>query len=271
MIHLKSQEAIEAIRKSCMIVCGALQVVAENIGPGVKGTTIDEMAESYIRDQGALPGFKGYNGFPATLCVSVNECVVHGIPNDKEFQEGDIVSVDCGSLLDGYYGDSAFTFAIGEIDQEVKKLLEVTNQALYLGIEAAKKGNRIGDIGFAVQNFTEGQHGYSVVRELVGHGIGQSLHEAPEVPNYGKRGRGPKIKEGLVIAIEPMINLGRKEITMDSDGWSIITRDRKPSAHFEHTIAITKDGPIRLTGPPNDEELKDLPDWLHDQSQWVIW
>ena len=247
MIILKNEGQIELIRKSCLIVCGALAEVAKIIKPGITGKEIDKRAEEYIRDQNAVPGFKGYGGFPGTLCISSNECVVHGIPNDKPFEEGDIVSVDCGAVQEGYYGDSAYTFAIGEVSDEIKLLLDATNQSLYLGIEQAVVGNRIGDIGFAIQEYTERQNGYSVVRELVGHGLGKNLHEAPEVPNYGKRGRGPKIEAGLVIAIEPMINLGRKEVTQDRDGWSIITRDRKPSAHFEHTIAVTADGPDILS------------------------
>lgn len=247
MIKLKTSEQIEAIRKSCMIVCGALAEVAKVIGPGVTGHQINDVAETYIRDMGAVPGFLGYNGFPGTLCISKNECVVHGIPDDVAFEEGDIVSVDCGSILNEYYGDSAYTFAIGEVGEEIKKLLDVTNESLYIGIEQARVGNRIGDVGHAIQEYTEGQHGYSVVRELVGHGLGKSLHEAPEVPNYGQRGRGPKIEEGLVIAIEPMINLGKKGIVQLNDGWSIVTKDRRPSAHFEHTIAVTVQGPVQLS------------------------
>jgi methionyl aminopeptidase len=247
MIILKNESQIESIRKSCLIVCGALAEVAKIIKPGITGKEIDQRAEEYIRDQKAVPGFKGYGGFPGTLCISTNECVVHGIPNEKPFKEGDIVSVDCGAILDGYYGDSAYTFAIGEVGEELKSLLDTTNNSLYLGIEQAVVGNRIGDIGHAIQEYTERQKGYSVVRELVGHGLGESLHEAPEVPNYGKRGRGPKIEAGLVIAIEPMINLGRKEVSQHNDGWSIITRDKKPSAHFEHTIAVKIEGPDILS------------------------
>lgn len=247
MIILKNEEQINAIRESCMIVCGALTEVAKVIGPGVTGWEIDKLAEDYIRSQNAVPAFKGHGGFPGSLCISRNECVVHGIPSDEPFKEGDIVSVDCGSILNGYYGDSAYTFAIGEVHDEVKKLLDVTNQSLYLGIDQARVGNRIGDIGHAIQEYTERQHKYSVVRELVGHGIGENLHEPPEVPNYGKRGRGTKIELGLVIAIEPMINLGKKDIMQLRDGWSIVTRDKKPSAHFEHTIAVTEGGPVTLS------------------------
>ena len=264
MIILKNEEEIQSIRDSCMIVCGALTEVSKIIGPGVTGKEIDKVAESYIRDQGAVPGFLGYNCFPGTLCISINECVVHGIPKDEPFKEGDIVSVDCGSILNDYYGDSAYTFAIGEVSEEIKRLLDVTNNSLYLGIEQARIGNRIGDIGYAIQEYTERQEGFSVVRELVGHGVGKSLHEAPEVPNYGYRGRGTKIQEGLVIAIEPMINLGRKDIVQLKDGWSIVTRDRKPAAHFEHTIAVTSDGPKQLSDHSSViEGIKNNPNLSH--------
>jgi methionyl aminopeptidase len=239
MIYYKTPDQIELIRESCLLVCKTLSLVGEMIKPGINGKKIDDAAEAFIRDHGAVPGFKGYNGFPATLCVSINEAVVHGIPNGREFQDGDIVSVDCGVYMNDFFGDAAFTFALGDVKEETMKLLRVTNDSLYLAIESAVLGNRIGDIGFAVQDFAEKKHGYSVVRELVGHGIGKNLHEAPEVPNYGKRGRGQKLKEGLVIAIEPMVNLGKKEIRQADDGWTIITRDKLPSAHYEHTIAIT--------------------------------
>ncbi len=238
MIYYKSLEEVGKIRKSCRIVCDALTRVAELIKPGVTGLELDAAAEEVIRDRGAIPGFKGYNGFPATLCISRNDCVVHGIPNDEALQEGDIVSIDCGSLMDGFYGDAAYTFALGDIDDSVMQLLVVTRASLYRGIEAARAGNRMGDIGHAVQSFCEKEHAYGVVRELVGHGIGTSLHESPEVPNYGRRGMGPKLKPGLVIAIEPMVNLGKKHVRQASDGWTIRTRDGLPSAHYEHTIAI---------------------------------
>ena len=242
MVFYKTDEEIELIRESCLLVCKALTHVASIIKPGVSGEKIDKEAEELIRDHGAVPGFKGYRGFPATLCISINEGIVHGIPSKKEFQDGDVVSVDCGSLMNGFYGDSAYTFALGNVKDDVMELLRVTNTSLYKAIEAAIPGNRIGDIGFAVQQYCEKEHKYGVVRELVGHGIGRELHESPEVPNYGKRGGGPKIKEGLVIAIEPMVNLGRKEVRQSSDGWTIISKDRKPSAHFEHTIAIKPEG-----------------------------
>ncbi len=240
MIQYKSAEAIEKVRRSCLIVSDALTRVAELLKPGVSGIEIDSAAEEVIRDHGAIPGFKGYNGFPSTLCVSVNEAVVHGIPSQDVFEDGDIVSVDCGSLFDGYYGDAAYTFAIGDVEKEVMQLLEVTKTSLYRAIDQAIEGQRLGDIGYAVQSFCERDYPYSVVRELVGHGIGEKLHEAPEVPNYGKRGRGIKLKEGLVIAIEPMVNLGRKHVAQAKDGWTIRTKDRKASAHYEHSVAVGK-------------------------------
>jgi len=237
MIYLKSEEEIELLRKSNLLVSKAHAEVAKFIEPGVKTLKLDKVAEEFIRDNGAIPGFLGYSGFPNTLCISVNSVVVHGIPSNYELKEGDIVSVDCGVLLNGYYGDSAYTFAIGEVDSKVIKLLQTTKESLYVGIENAREGNRIGDIGYAIQTYVE-KYGYSVVREMVGHGIGRKLHEKPEVPNYGKKGNGKRIQDGLVIAIEPMINMGRKEISIASDGWTVKTIDNKPSAHFEHTIAI---------------------------------
>ncbi len=243
MIHLKSAEEIELIRQSCLLVCQTLAEVGKVIRPGMSGAEIDRLAETFVRDHGATPAFKGYRGFPATLCVSRNEQVVHGIPTGEQvFQDGDIVSVDCGVLLNGYFGDSAYTFPLGAVDPETMKLCTVTNTSLYLAIEQAEAGNRLGDIGYAVQHYVEGQHKYGVVRELVGHGIGKSLHEEPEVPNYGKRGRGIKLREGLVIAIEPMVNLGRRSVGTEKDGWTVIAKDRKPSAHYEHTVAVRKGG-----------------------------
>lgn len=239
MIYLKTDEEIELLRESSLLVGKTLAEVAKLIKPGVTTLELDKVAEEFIRDHGAVPGFKDYQGFPNSLCTSVNEAVVHGIPNDNPLKEGDIVSVDCGTLMNGFYGDSAYTFAVGEIKPEVQKLLEATKMSLYKGIEEAVVGKRIGDIGYAVQQYTENL-GYGVVRELVGHGVGRKLHEKPEVPNYGKRGRGTKLQDGLVIAIEPMINLGRKEVMQDEDGWTIITADRKPSAHYEHTVAVRK-------------------------------
>ncbi|HHS96257.1 MAG TPA: type I methionyl aminopeptidase, partial [Phaeodactylibacter sp.] len=205
-------------------------------------------------DHGALPGFKGYNDFPNTLCISVNEAVVHGIPSQRPFQNGDIVSVDCGTFMSGFFGDAAYSFAIGEVPQDVMQLLRVTKTSLYKGIEQVKKGNRVGDIGYAIQYFCESVNPYGVVRELVGHGVGKDLHEAPEVPNFGRRGNGPRLKDGLVIAIEPMVNMGKKEVMQTEDGWTIISKDRKPSAHFEHTVALKKEGVDILSSHKEIEE-----------------
>jgi methionyl aminopeptidase len=240
MIHYKTNEEIELIRESSLLVGRTLAEVAKRIGPGVRTIDLDKVAEQFIRDHNAVPGFLGYNGFPFTLCVSVNEHVVHGFPGPGELQEGDIVSVDCGVLMNEFYGDSAYTFAIGEIDEENRMLMKRTKEALYKAIGVAVEGMRIGDIGHAVQSYVE-SYGYSVVRDLVGHGLGRSLHEKPEVPNYGKRGTGVKLKEGMAIAIEPMINLGSKEVLQEKDGWTIRTADRQPSAHFEHTVAVKPD------------------------------
>jgi methionyl aminopeptidase len=240
MIYYKTIEEIERIRESSLLVARTLAEVAKRIGPGVTSLELDKLAEEFIRDHGAIPAFKGYNGFPASLCVSPNSEVVHGIPNNKPFKEGDIVSVDCGVLKNEYYGDSAYTFPIGNVSDAVRSLLRVTKESLYQGINAAVEGKRLQDISFEIQTYCE-SHGYSVVRELVGHGIGRQLHEAPEVPNFGKRGSGPKLKQGLVIAIEPMINMGRKNVLHGKDGWTITTQDGLPSAHFEHTIAVGKD------------------------------
>ena len=242
MVYYKTDEEIELIRESCLLVCKTLAHVASLIRPGISGREIDRAAEELILDHGAKPAFKGYRGFPATLCVSVNEQVVHGIPGkDQIFSEGDIVSVDCGVKMNGYFGDAAYTFPLGAVSEEVMKLCRVTYASLYRAIDAAAAGNRLGDIGYAVQDFVEKEHKFGVVRELVGHGLGRALHEAPEVPNYGRRGRGMLLKEGLVIALEPMVNLGKKEVRTARDGWTVFARDRKPSAHYEHTVAIRND------------------------------
>ena len=246
MIYLKTEEEIELLRENNLLVSATLAEVGRSIKPGVTTRQLDKLAEEFIRSHGAVPGFLGYGGFPATLCVSVNENVVHGIPSDYALKEGDIVSVDCGTVMKGFYGDSAYTFAVGNIDSEVKRLLDVTKEALYKGVAQAKAGNRIGDISAAVQEHAE-TNGYSVVRELVGHGLGRNMHEDPEVPNYGARGRGPLLKEGMVICIEPMINMGVKNVVFEKDGWTVRTRDRKPSAHFEFAVAIRKDGADVLT------------------------
>ena len=237
MIYLKIDEEIELMRIANRLVGTTLAEVAKVIAPGITTLQLDKIAEEFIRDNGAIPLFKGYNGFPNSLCISVNESVVHGIPGTYQLKEGDILSVDCGTQINGYCGDSAYTFEVGEVDAEVKKLLQTTKEALYQGIENAVEGKRTGDIGNAVQTYCENR-GYSVVRELVGHGIGKNMHEAPEVPNYGKKGYGTLLKSGMCIAIEPMINMGRRNVKFEKDGWTVRTADRKPSAHFEHTVAI---------------------------------
>jgi len=236
---IKTREEIELIRESSLLVGKTLAEIAKIIKPGIQTIKLDEVAEEFIRDHEAKPGFKGYGGFPYTLCISVNEHVVHGFPSKRELVDGDIVSVDCGVLKNGFYGDSAYTFAIGEVEEETKLLLERTKDSLYLGIKQAVVGKRVGDIGNAIQTFVEG-FGYSVVRDLVGHGLGKNLHEKPEVPNYGKKGNGPMLQEGLVLAIEPMINLGGKKVVQEKDGWTFRTADRKPSAHYEHDVVVGK-------------------------------
>ncbi|MBT5615772.1 MAG: type I methionyl aminopeptidase [Flavobacteriales bacterium] len=239
MIYYKTEEEIDLIRNSSLLVAKTHAEIAGLIKPGITTLALDKIAEEFIRDNGGVPAFKGYGGFPNTLCMSPNDQVVHGIPNDRVLEDGEILSVDCGVVMNGYFGDSAFTYEVGEVDAETKQLLKVTKESLYKGIEMAVSGNRIGDIGYAVQKHVE-SFGYGVVRELVGHGVGKNLHESPEVPNYGRRGRGAKLQEGLVIAIEPMINMGTRKILQHNDGWTITTIDNKPSAHFEHTIVVRK-------------------------------
>ena len=239
VIYLKTDEEIELMRESNRLVGMTHGELSKHIRPGITTLQLDKIADEFIRDHGAVPSFFGYGGFPNSICTSVNEHVVHGIPNNIPLQNGDIVSVDCGTIKNGFNGDSAYTFCVGEVADEVKELLRVTRKSLYLGIEQAIEGNRIGDIGYAVQEYCEAR-GYSVVREMVGHGVGRDLHEAPEVPNYGRRGNGIKLRKGMVIAIEPMINLGKRQILMEDDQWTIRTVDRKVSAHFEHTVAIGK-------------------------------
>jgi methionyl aminopeptidase len=241
MIYIKTAEEIALLRESNLLVSKTLAEIAKYIAPGVTTLSLDKIAEEFIRDHKAIPGFLGYKGYPKTLCTSVNQQVVHGIPSGYLLREGDIISVDCGALYQGYYGDSAYTFAIGEISDRLKLLLKTTRESLYKGIEQAKEGNRVGDIGHAIQEYCEKQN-FTVVREMVGHGIGKGLHEAPEVPNYGRRGHGVRLQEGMVFCIEPMINMGRKEIRQDADGWTIQTADNLPSAHFEHCVAIGKNG-----------------------------
>jgi methionyl aminopeptidase len=240
MIHYKTKAEIETMRESSLLVGKALAEVAKSIRPGITTSYLDSVAEQFIRDNGAVPSFKGYRDFPFASCMSVNDAVVHGFPTKKELKEGDVVSVDIGVYKNGFHGDSAYTFALVNISDDIKQLMKVTKQSLYKGIEKAVHGNRVGDIAFAVQDYTEKQYGYGVVRELVGHGLGRHLHEDPQVPNYGKRGSGPKLKEWMAIAIEPMINLGTKDVFHDNDGWTVRTADKKPSAHYEHTVCIQK-------------------------------
>ena len=242
MITLKTEDEIDLLRAANLLVAKTLAEIAKEIAPGVTTKQLDKIAETFIRDNGAVPTFKGFPNhygpeFPASICTSVNDTVVHGIPNDEPLKDGDIVSVDCGTLLNGFNGDSCYTFRVGEVSEEVDRLLKVTKESLYLGIEAAKAGHRLGDIGNAVQTHCE-KHGYGVVREFVGHGIGRKMHEEPMVPNYGRRGNGMLMRNGLCIAIEPMITMGAKDVVLLQDHWSVKTRDGKPAAHFEHTIAI---------------------------------
>jgi methionyl aminopeptidase len=239
MLNIKTKEEIEVLRHNNLLVSKTLAEVAKLVKPGVTTLELDKRAEEFIRDNNAEPGFKGYHGFPGTLCTSVNNQVVHGIPSSYELVEGDIVSVDCGVKKDGFYGDTAFTFKVGKVDEKVSQLLQVTREALWEGVKNAVAGKRLGDIGFAVQKHAE-ENGFSVVREMVGHGLGKNLHEAPEVPNYGKRGKGQKLPDGLVLCIEPMINMGKKEIIQDRDGWTIRTLDKMPSAHFEFAVVVRK-------------------------------
>ena len=263
MSLIKTSEEIELIRESAQLVSKTLGMLASEIKPGINTLYLDNLAESFIRDHKGVPGFLGLYDFPNTLCISPNSQVVHGIPNKEIIKEGDILSIDCGVLKNGYYGDHAFTFPVGEVDKEILQLLETTKQSLYVGIEQFKVGNRVGDVGYAIQNYNESK-GYGVVRELVGHGLGKEMHEKPEMPNYGKRGTGKKIQEGMVVAIEPMINMGTPNINQLNDGWTILTRDNKPSAHFEHNIAIVNGKPKLLStfdyiydslGIKSDEEI----------------
>ncbi len=246
MIIAKTAEEIELMRQSALIVSKTLGMLATEIKEGVTTNYLDSIAETFIRDHGALPGFKGLYDCPSTLLCSVNEAVVHGLPTETPLKNGDIVSVDCGALMNDFYGDHAYTFEIGEVDSETKKLIEVTKASLYKGIEALKIGNRVGDVGYAIQHYCESE-GYGVVRELVGHGLGRKMHEDPEMPNYGRRGKGKKFIEGMVVAIEPMINMGTHKVKQLKDGWTIVTLDGKPSVHFEHDIAIVNGKPEILS------------------------
>lgn len=246
MIQLKTLEEIELMRESALVVSKTLGMIAAEIKPGANALQLDKLAEEFIRDHGAEPGFLGMYGFPNTLNMSPNAQVVHGIPNAEPLKDGDIISVDCGALKNGYYGDHAYTFAVGEVAAATKKLLRVTKESLYKGIQEFRLGNRVGDVGYAIQKYTE-DHGYGAVRELVGHGLGKKLHEKPEMPNYGKRGRGKKFANGMVVAIEPMINMGTRRIKQLKDGWTILTADGQPSAHFEHDVALIDGKPELLS------------------------
>jgi len=246
MIIVKTREEIELMRESALIVSKTLGALAAEVKPGVTTLQLDKIAETCIRDHGAIPGFLGLYDFPNTLCMSPNEQIVHGIPNDKPLENGDIISIDCGALKNGFYGDHAYTFEVGEVEPETKKLLRVTKESLYKGIAEFKFGNRVGDVGYAIQKYCE-DHGYGIVRELVGHGVGATMHEDPEMPNYGRRGRGKKFIEGMVVAIEPMVNRGTHRIKQHRDGWTITTRDNEPSAHFEHDVALVDGKPELLS------------------------
>ena len=246
MIIPKTREEIELMRESALIVSKTLGMIASEIKPGVTTLYLDKLAEEFIRDHDAIPGFLGLYNFPNTLCMSPNAQVVHGIPNSSPLEEGDIISVDCGAIKNEFYGDHAYTFAVGEIDPETEKLLQVTKESLYVGIREFKAGNRVGDVGYAIQKYTEA-HGYGVVRDLVGHGLGKKMHEDPNMPNFGRRGRGKKFIEGMVVAIEPMINMGVKDIKFLRDGWTVLTKDGKPSAHFEHDVALVNGKPELLS------------------------
>ena len=246
MIITKTREEIELMRESALVVSRTLGMLAKEVKPGVTTIYLDRIAEEFIREQGAVPGFLGLYDCPSTLLTSVNEAVVHGLPIDKPLEEGDIVAIDCGAIKNEFYGDHAYTFEVGEVDKETKKLLQVTKESLYLGIRELKVNNRVGDVGYVIQKYCE-SFGYGVVRELVGHGLGKKLHEDPELPNYGRRGHGKKFMEGMTLAIEPMINMGTHKVTQLKDGWTIVTKDGKPSAHFEHNIAIVDGKPELLS------------------------
>lgn len=261
-LYLKSAEEIELIRRSCGLVADTLAFLASQLKPGIRTIELDAMAEDYITGRSGIPAFKGFKGFPKSICTSVNEVVVHGMPDETTLREGDIIAIDVGAFLNGYCGDSAYTFALKGAAEDVLKLMRVTMESLMLGVEQAVVGKRVGDIGFAIQDYTQGRFGYAVVRELVGHGVGRELHEKPEIPNYGRRGKGTKLEEGMVIAIEPMINMGTRKVKVAEDGWTVYTRDHKPSAHYEHTVAVKRSNPdILSTFAPIEEAVKKNP-WL---------
>ena len=254
MALIKTEKEIELIRTSSLLVGKTIAEVARHIKPGVTTLALDKIAEEFIRDHKAKPAFKGYHGYPATLCISVNEVVVHGIPGKRELKEGDLVSIDCGTIIDGYFGDSAFSFGLVPVAVELELLMKRTHDSLLKGIEIIAAGKRVGDIGYEVQTYVE-SFGYTVVRDLVGHGLGSSLHEKPEVPNYGRKGNGPKLEAGMVICIEPMINLGTRQVTQENDGWTIRTMDRKASAHFEHAVVIRNNGADMLSSFSEIEQV----------------
>ena len=256
MMFYKTEEQVEMMRQSALLVSKTLTEVAGFLRPGITTISIDKMIGEFIRDHKAIPSFLNYHGFPFNSCISTNDVVVHGFPGKTELKSGDIISVDIGVILNGWHGDHAYTFAIGEVAEDTMKLIRVTKESLYKGIEKAVAGNRVGDISFAIQDYTEKKHGYGVVRELVGHGLGKSMHEEPQVPNYGKRGSGPKLKEGLVLAIEPMINLGAREVFTEEDGWTVRTKDGKPSVHFEHDVCVKKNKADILSDYTNIEKAE---------------
>ena len=256
MIFYKTESEITIMKETCLLVGKVIAEVARFLKPGVTTMQANDIAEHFIKDHKAVPNFKNYRGYPYTACISVNDAIVHGFPTHDILKKGDVVSVDLGVFMNGFHGDSAYTFAIGDPGADVLKLMKVTKESLNKGIEKAHQGNRIGDIAFAIQDYTEKQHGYGVVRELVGHGLGRSLHEDPQVPNFGKRGTGPKLKEGMVLAIEPMINMGVKEVFYDDDGWTVRTKDGKPSAHYEHNICVRKNKAELLTSFKDIEEAE---------------
>ena len=242
MIHARTEDEIDLIRENAMMVTATLTEVAKMLRPGITTLSIDTMADAFIRDNGGMPSFKGYNGFPAALCISVNEVVVHGFPSDYQLRDGDIISVDCGFYRNGFHGDHAYTFAIGNVAQEIMDMMRITKESLARGILQARSNNRVGDISWAIEDHTFRKHGYGVVRELVGHGVGKELHEDPQVPNFGMRGQGKKLKEKCILAIEPMINLGTKDVYTLDDGWTVVTGDGKPSCHYEHTTVVRRNG-----------------------------
>ncbi len=246
MIHLKSLDELRIMRESAQLVSKTLGMLAKEIQPGVTTLHLDKLAYDFIKDHGGEPGFLGLYNFPNSLCISPNEQVVHGIPNDKPLQEGDIISVDCGVYMNGFYGDHAYSFEVGEVSPEIKKLLKITKESLYKGIEQCVRGKRVGDISNAIQTYCEA-HGYGVVRELVGHGVGRKMHEDPQVPNYGRKGSGKVLKDGIVLAIEPMINMGTHEVKWHKDGWTVTSKDKSPSAHFEHDVTIIGGKPVLLS------------------------